>query len=123
MMTREEILAVDQYCKEHNVSLNKYFEEYPKKQKWEYFRYKKRYRMEDEAGLTPAGFVQLSEGGPFVSSTMSPSKTFGKSKQAKSVDAESFMTIELRTVSGTAMRIQGNMSAAHLREIISASNV
>jgi hypothetical protein len=35
-------------------------------------------------------------------------------------EAESFITVELRTASGTAMRIQGSMTAAHLREIISA---
>ena len=36
------------------------------------------------------------------------------------VAIESYLTIELRTASGTAMRIQGCMTAAHLREIISA---
>ena len=38
-------------------------------------------------------------------------------------DQESFLTVEIRTSCGSAMRIQGNMTAAHLREIISASNV
>lgn len=47
-----------------------------------------------------------------------------KGKQQKLLqDQESFLTVEIRTSSGSAMRIQGNMTAAHLREIISASNV
>lgn len=34
---------------------------------------------------------------------------------------ESYLTIELKTMTGTAMRIQGNMTARHLRELISGA--
>ena len=53
---------------------------------------------------------------------MPPAKTSGKAKaKTGTVDnTESFLTVEVRTVGGTIMRIQGSMSAAHLHEIITA---
>ena len=46
-----------------------------------------------------------------------------KSRKDAGPIVESYLTIELRTACGTAMRIQGNMTSSHLRELISASNV
>ena len=51
---------------------------------------------------------------------MPPAKTASRAKAAKAQVAESYLTVEIRTASGTAMRIQGSMTAAHLREIIAA---
>ena len=51
---------------------------------------------------------------------MSPTRTSGKSSNKADGAEANFLTIELRTASGTTMRIQGCLSAAHLREIISA---
>ena len=52
---------------------------------------------------------------------MPPARTPGKAKaKAGVVESESFLTVELRTASGTMMRIQGSMTAAHLHEIITA---
>ena len=60
-----------------------------------------------------------------MSPLMPPARTSGKSKgkSGEVQDSPGFVTIEMRTANGMAMRIQGSMSAAHLREIISASNV
>ena len=63
--------------------------------------------------------MQLSPGSPFLSPKMAPARTSGKAKGKAVTEEQSLLTIELRTASGTAMRIQGNMTAAHLREIIS----
>lgn len=52
---------------------------------------------------------------------MMPVRNARKTSPARGgAEPESFLTIELRTASGTTMRIQGSLSAAHLREIISA---
>jgi hypothetical protein len=51
---------------------------------------------------------------------MSPTRTSGKSSNKADGAEANFLTIELRTASGTTMRIQTCLSAAHLREIISA---
>jgi hypothetical protein len=120
MLTREQILEIDTFCAEHGVSCQSRLDELqiPRHQ---YFRWKRKYRAEDESGPSQDGsFVQLSPGGPFVSPMMPPARTPGKAKGKACADEQSFLTIELRTASGTAMRIQGNMTAAHLREIISA---
>ena len=71
MMTREEILSIEEYCADHKISHKK--------------------RLE-ELGL----FVQLASG-RYVPQTMPPART--------------------------AMRIQGVMTPAHLRELIAAGNV
>lgn len=57
---------------------------------------------------------------------MPPARTVGKySKTVKPAEEgnESYLTIELQTSTGTAMRIQGVMTPAHLRELITAGNV
>ena len=57
---------------------------------------------------------------------MPPARTSGKvGKQPQSAEnnAESYLTIELQTRTGTAMRIQGVMTPAHLRELILVGNV
>ncbi len=120
MLTREQILEIDSYCAEHGVTCQSRLEELriPRHQ---YFRWKRKYRSEDESGHFQDGsFVQLSPGGLFMSPMMSPARTSGKAKCKAVTEEQSFLTIELRTASGTAMRIQGSMTVAHLREIISA---
>ena len=75
---------------------------------------------EDEQSLVPAGFVPMMPGAAPIQSVPTQKS---KGKQQKPQNQESFLTVEIRTSCGSAMRIQGNMTAAHLREIISASNV
>ena len=121
MLTREQILEIDTYCAEHQVSQQRYLDEHniPRHQ---YYVWKRKYRQEDEQSADPGAFVQLRPGGEFVSPMMSPAKTSGKAKaKTGSVEkTESFLTVEIRTAAGTMLRIQGSMTAAHLHEIISA---
>ena len=121
MLTREQILEVDTYCAEHQISQSQYLDEHniPRHQ---YYVWKRKYRQEDERSSEPGAFVQLRPGGEFVSPMMPPAKTSGKAKaKTGTVDStESFLTVEVRTAAGTIMRIQGSMTAAHLHEIITA---
>lgn len=121
MLTREQILEVDTYCAEHQISQSQYLEEHniPRHQ---YYVWKRKYRQEDEQSSEPGAFVQLRPGGEFVSPMMPPAKTSGKAKAktGPADSAESFLTVEIRTSAGTIMRIQGSMTAAHLHEIITA---
>ena len=119
MMTRDEIAAIDRECEEQHISQQEYLDSHGIA-KHQYYRWKRRYREEDEQSLVPAGFVPMMPGAA-QSQPIPPQKSRGK--QQKSQDQESFLTVEIRTSCGSAMRIQGNMTAAHLREIISASNV
>lgn len=124
MMTREEILSIEEYCAEHNVSHRKRLEELDIPF-WHFYRAKKKYRKDDEHDVQSGEFIQLSSG-KYVPHTMPPARTPGKSgKPCKSVDEknESHLSIELQTRTGVVMRIQGLMTPAHLRELISAGNV
>ena len=93
---------------------------------WNFYRARRKYQREDELiGSDPSAgnFIQLTTlpSGP----ALQPSKRMIRQKSRKDAEpiVESYLTIELRTASGTAMRIQGNMTSSHLRELISASNV
>ena len=125
MITREEILSIEEYCAEHNVSHKDRLEELGISP-WSYYAAKRKYREEDDkSGDATGQFVQLSSG-RFVPQTMPPARTAGKSgKPVKPAEdkSESYLTIELQTRTGTAMRIQGVMTPAHLRELIAAGNV
>ena len=124
MMTREEVLSIEEYCAEHNVSHKDRLEELGISP-WSYYAAKRKYREDDKSGDTAGQFVQLSSG-RFVPQAMPPARTSGKvGKQPKSAEnnAESYLTIEVQTRTGTAMRIQGVMTPAHLRELIAAGNV
>ena len=117
MMTREQILEIDRYCQEHGISLQSYFDEHGIA-RHQYFIWKRKYRQQDEQSPNPGAFVQLRPGGAFIPSKMPPVNPPGKAK-AVSENPESCLTVDIRTASGTAMRIQGSMTAAHLREIMS----
>ena len=125
MMTREEILSIDRHCEEHGMSMESYFNTHPEVHRWAYYRYKRRYREEDEQSLSPAGFVQLTPGGGFVSGAMLPPARPGVKGKVPTQGRrqESHLTIEFRTSSGVSMRIRGSMTAEHLREIMSVGNV
>ena len=125
MLTREQILEIDTYCAEHKVTQNARLEELgiPRHQ---FYRWKKKCRDEDESDQGPeaAAFLQLPSTGAFMSPMMPPARTSGKSRSkagAPQPQEQSFLTIELRTASGSAMRIQGSMTAEHLRAILSGN--
>ena len=87
MLTREQILEVDTYCAEHQISQSQYLDEHniPRRQ---YYVWKRKYRQEE-----------LRPGGEFVSPMMPPAKTSGKAKaKTGSVEnRESFLTVDIRT--------------------------
>ena len=118
MMTREEIAAIDRECEEQHISQQEYLEKHGIT-RHQYYRWKRRYREEDARSLVPAGFVPMMPG---ADPAVPAQKSKGKQQKFQQ-EQESFLTVEIRTPCGSAMRIQGNMTAAHLREIISASNV
>ena len=87
ILTREQILEVDTYCAEHQISQSQYLDEHniPRRQ---YYVWKRKYRQEE-----------LRPGGEFVSPMMPPAKTSGKAKaKTGSVEnRESFLTVDIRT--------------------------
>ena len=125
MITREEVLSIEEYCAEHKVTHKARLAELGI-QFWDFYKAKKKYREEDSSsGDSPGQFIQLSSG-RCVPSKMPAARTVGragKHDRQSSSKAESYLTIELQTCCGTAMRIQGMMTPDYIKELISASNV
>ena len=85
MMTREEILSIEEYCAEHKISHKKRLEELCILF-WNFYKAKQKYRKEDEQNAQPGQFIQLSSG-RYVPQTMPPARTAGKSgKSVKPAD-------------------------------------
>ena len=109
MLTREQVLDIQTYCAEHKITIGERLGELHIETS-QFYRWQRKYRQEDEQGSDPGSFVQLTQGGAFVSPMMPPARTSGKSR-SKNGDSQpqeqSFLTVELRTASGAAMRIQG----------------
>ena len=124
MLTREEVLSIEEYCGEHRISHKKRLAELDIPF-WDFYKAKKKYREEDSKNSGPGQFIQLSSG-RCVPSKMPAARTVGragKQESQSSSKAESYLTIELQTRCGTAMRIQGMMTPDYVKELISASNV
>ena len=60
-MTREEIAAIDRECEEQHISQQEYLDSHGIA-KHQYYRWKRKYREEDEQSLVPAGFVPMMPG-------------------------------------------------------------
>ena len=56
MMTREQVLEIDQYYQEHKISYRQRLEEL-KVPFWSFYKAKRKYRMQDEAAIGPGEFV------------------------------------------------------------------
>ena len=125
MITREEVLSIEEYCAEHKVTHKARLAELGI-QFWDFYKAKKKYREEDSSSGDSSGqFIQLSSG-RCVPGRMPAARTPGRAgKQEKQTSArlESYLTIELQTRCGTAMRIQGMMTPDYIKELLSASNV
>ena len=77
MMTREEILSIEEYCAEHKISHKKRLEELGIPF-WHFYKAKQKYKRADEQDAQPGQFVQLASG-RYVPQTMPPARTAGKS--------------------------------------------
>jgi len=113
MITREKVLEIQNYCFKNNVSIKDRIKELGITS-WAYYQSKGRYTREDEES---GEFVRISDG-------KAMSKQFTGDRPvpppAEDVANQCYITVEMRTPSGTEVRIQGMMSPEHLREAVSA---
>ena len=113
-MTREEIKKIEQFCAEHGMTFKQRLNELniPESN----FYYARRMYSREDMVPSAGEFVQLSASGmPFP---MAQASVDGRRKGKQAQQAESYMTVEFRSESGAAMRIQGNMTAEHLQAIM-----
>ena len=107
MITREQIEEIQAESREKGISIKRVLQEkgIPEHQ---YFWWKKKYARE----VSPEGFLPVAGGMPpaVMSAAMGSSPSRGRSKVDPA--GENWMSIELRTVAGTDMRIQGGLTPA-----------
>ena len=112
MLTQEQIEEIQAESREKGISIKKVLDEkgIPTHQ---YFWWKKKYARE----AVPEGFVPVAGGVP--PAVMAAAMGAGSCGKAKSDPAgENWMSIELRTVAGTDMRIQGGLTPAMMYTIL-----
>ena len=114
MLTREQIEEIQAESLEKGVSIRRILEEkgIPAHQ---YFWWKRKYSKPE----VPEGFLPVSGGGlaTTVAPTLSGPAT-GRGKPQTNHAGENWMSIDLRTVSGTDMRIQGGLTPAMVYTIL-----
>ena len=101
MMTREEILSIEEYCAEHKISNKKRLEELGIPF-WSFYKAKQKYMRADEQDAQLGQFVQLASG-RYVPQTMPPARTASKSgKPVKPTEEknESYLTGEGQVFKG-----------------------
>ncbi len=118
-MTKEEVAQVITYCEENNVSYKQRLTELGVNP-WSFYDAKRKYAPKQE-GDNAGEFLQLMPGGSFLPNPIKPAR----SKSSKQKNAEKgvvAISIELRTPTGTLMRISGDLTGRELRDIIIASS-
>lgn len=136
MLTRDEILNIDAHCRDNGVSRAAYLRELGNSQN-EYYNSRRRLLGSvnekvrgdivatdgqtpiDGSGDCTGGFLPIQ----FTRDTppATPKRTRSKRKQEQELANGNTLLIEMRTPSGTELRIQGQINIKMLKEIIHAS--
>ena len=113
MLTRDQIEEIQSESREKGLSIKKLLEEKGIRAH-QYFWWKRKYVREQIA----EGFLPVA--GAMPPSVMSGIPTCGapRGKPKAAPAAENWMSIELRTVAGTDMRIQGGLTPAMVYTIL-----
>lgn len=113
MLTREQIEAIQAESRENGTPIKRLLQEkgIPEHQ---YFWWKRKYSRE----AVSEGFLPIAVGAPPSLSAMSPWPGSSRGKSKADPAGENWMSIELRTVAGTDMRIQGGLTPAMVYTIL-----
>ena len=120
MMTKEEVAQVIAYCDENKISYKQRLSELGISP-WNFYDAKRKYAPKEEEE-NAGEFLQLIPGGSFIRSPIKPSQSCS-SKQKESAQETVAVNIELKSPTGTMMRISGNLTGRELKEIIIASSI
>ena len=118
-MTKEEVAAIVLYCEENKVSYNRRLAELGIST-WAFYDAKRKYAPKEE-GDNAGEFLQLMPGGSFLPNPIKPSRS-RSSRQKSAEHGAVALSIELRTPTGTMIRIAGDLSGQELKDIIIASS-
>ena len=87
---------------------------------WSFYDAKRKYAPKED-DENAGEFLQLVPGGSVLPNPIKPSRS-RSSKQKDSAHGTVAVSIELRTPTGTMMRISGNLTGRELKDIIIASS-
>lgn len=114
MITEDQILEIERYCTEHQVTQKERLATLGINRNV-FYRSKKKL-LEQHGNVEDGHFLQVNSNGVFMAP---PQPNKSKSKKAtKESASSSYLTIELRSERGTALRVQGEMTPDQLREIM-----
>ena len=117
-MTEEAVAQVIAYCDENKISYKQRLSELGINP-WNFYDAKRKYAPKEEE--EDAGeFLQLMPGGSFRPNPIRPPRS--RSRRKDSAHGTAAVSIELRTPTGTMMRISGNLTGRKLKDIIIASS-
>jgi len=115
MMTLEEIQSLESYCSENGITIKRRLHELNIPESNFYYA---RRALTARQSTSEGSFIQLGNASGLT--FPEPARSASGSRKGKNIPAESYMTLELRTESGTAMRIHGNFTSEHLGIIMSS---
>ena len=115
MLTREQIEEIQAESREKIIPVKNLLKEkgVPESQ---YFWWKRKYSKPD----VPEGFLPVAGGGlpAAMAAQLSGTVPTSRGKSKSDASGENWMSIELRTVGGTDMRIQGGLTPAMVYTIL-----
>ena len=114
-MTLEEIQSIESYCSENGITIKQRLHELNISESNFYYA---RRALAARQSTSEGSFIQLGNASGLT--FPEPVRSASSSRKGKNVPVESYMTLELRTESGSAMRIQGNFTSEHLGIIMSS---
>lgn len=120
-MTREEVVEIMSYCKEHKMTYKSRLE-YLNIPVWRFYDGKSRYAAEQSSGKKVQGdFIDLPHSGSFVP-VPSLTGTSGRKQKNTPIPLSALKEIEIRTPAGGGIRICGELNEKELFSIIHACN-
>lgn len=118
-MTKEEVAQVVTYCEENKISYKQRLAELGINP-WTFYDAKRKYAPKQE-GDNAGEFLQLVPGEVFLPNPIKPARS-RSSKQKGTEKGVIAISIELRTPTGTLMRISGDLTGRELRDVIIAAS-
>ena len=124
MQSKETILEIVTYSKEHNVTYKDRCAEVGVPL-WDFYESKRRYKaQESKPGHGVGEFIQLRPDGPMIPNTLLAVEGETKSGPKRSMAVDTIqstcgmLSLELQTTGGSILRLYGQMNAAMLRELV-----
>lgn len=115
MLTREQIEEIQAESRDKGIPVKNLLKEkgIPDSQ---YFWWKRKYSKQE----VPEGFIPVSGGGlpASMSAQLAGAGASSRAKSKSAASVETWISIELRTVGGTDMRIQGGLTPAMVYTIL-----